>query len=72
MPDPINNDYRIFIMICCKYIYKLLFFNVILFSGIPTLAYGFASWMFIRFTEHVKTPKGVVKVYFLTKEDNNN
>ena len=51
-----------------------LFFTVlkIINLGIPTLAYGFASWMFIRFTEHVKTPKGVVKVYFLTKEDNNN
>ncbi|XP_052098803.1 uncharacterized protein C15orf61 homolog, partial [Mytilus californianus] len=39
--------------------------------GVPTLTYGFASWMFRRFEEDVKTPKGVVKVYFMNKEDPN-
>lgn len=39
--------------------------------GIPTLAYGIASWMFIRYSEDVHTTKGIVKVYFLTKEDHN-
>ncbi|VDI50969.1 Hypothetical predicted protein [Mytilus galloprovincialis] len=47
------------------------FFTVlkIINLGVPTLTYGFASWMFRRFEEDVKTPKGIVKVYFMNKED---
>ena len=41
------------------------------FVGIPTLAYGLGSWMLVRFSEEVETSKGIVKVYFLNKEDRN-
>ncbi|ESO87497.1 hypothetical protein LOTGIDRAFT_194248 [Lottia gigantea] len=37
--------------------------------GLPTLAYGVASWMLIRISEDIITSKGVVRIYFLLKED---
>ena len=39
------------------------------FLGIPTLAYGVGSWMLVKFSEDVPTPKGTVTIYFLNKED---
>ena len=48
---------------------KLLF--IITFVGIPTLAYGLGSWMLVKYSEEIKTSKGVVKIYFLNKEDRN-
>jgi len=46
-------------------------FLKILNLGVPTLAYGVGSWLFVKFEEDVVTPKGVVKIYFLNKEDRN-
>ena len=42
---------------------------LLLFTGIPTLAYGVGSWMLVKFSEDVHTPKGTVTIYFLNKED---
>ena len=39
--------------------------------GIPTLAYGLASWMLVRFHEDIDTSKGQVRIYFLNKEEKN-
>jgi len=36
--------------------------------GIPTLAYGVGSWLLVRHSEDVPTPKGTVRIYFLIKE----
>ncbi|XP_043933818.1 uncharacterized protein C15orf61 homolog [Protopterus annectens] len=37
--------------------------------GIPTLAYGVASWFLAKVPEMVQTSKGPVTIYFLIKED---
>ncbi|XP_013411975.1 uncharacterized protein C15orf61 [Lingula anatina] len=37
--------------------------------GVPTLAYGLASWMLISHHEDVHTAKGDVRIYFLNKEE---
>ncbi|KAK6178824.1 hypothetical protein SNE40_011321 [Patella caerulea] len=37
--------------------------------GIPTLAYGVASWMLVKISEDIHTSKGIVKIYFLLQED---
>ena len=44
-------------------------FYFYMFLGIPTLAYGVGSWMLVKFSEDVQTPKGTVTIYFLNKED---
>jgi len=36
--------------------------------GIPTLAYGVGSWLLVKHSEDVQTPKGIVRIYFLIKE----
>jgi Domain of unknown function (DUF4528) len=40
-----------------------------MFTGVPTLAYGIGSWMLVRHHEDVSTADGVVRIYFLMKED---
>lgn len=37
--------------------------------GIPCLAYGLGAVFLIRHHEDVKTPQGIVRIYFLYKED---
>lgn len=37
--------------------------------GLPTLAYGVACWMLVSCHEDVETSRGVVRIYFLNKED---
>ncbi|CAI9720710.1 Hypothetical predicted protein [Octopus vulgaris] len=39
--------------------------------GVPTLAYGIACWMLVRYHEDVETTKGTVRIYFLNKEEKN-
>lgn len=40
-----------------------------MFSGLPTLAYGLGAALLKKHEEVVITPKGHVKVYFLNKEN---
>ena len=39
--------------------------------GVPTLAYGLITIFLITHSETVKTPKGLVNIYFHIKEDDN-
>ena len=40
--------------------------------GIPCLAYGLGQRLLIKFEEEVPTDKGIVRIFFLTKEEGNN
>lgn len=56
-------------MIQCLNIF--LFYFIFKTIGVPTLAYGIACWMLVRYHEDVKTTKGTVRIYFLNKEEKN-
>ena len=63
---------KLFILVCINLSISLviIFFLLFLLSlGIPTLAYGLACWMLVSCHEDVETSRGVVRIYFLNKED---
>ena len=43
----------------------------LLLSGFPCLCYGLASWALVKHHEDVVTDLGVVRIYFMMKEDKN-
>ena len=43
--------------------------NFVLLIGVPSLLYGLALSMLVKFHEDVVTPAGTVRVHFLNEED---